>query len=242
MSARLLLVAAALATGCTTVQDPFTETYDASNLYLVQATLDQGAFSYQGVASTDITVEGRSWGQGRNEDLARERREGNSWTFGVTGQTLSLVTSSLSGSAGVDLDLFGPGVMDLDIINDDGRVDLSDVEGFHTITAERIDGERVVGDVDLYATEGDIDLEVWPYEGGVIRVETQSGDVDLTLPWGLEYDMQVWGDPDYEMIVEDMGWNRSAPGPAYFAGTVGRGLIRVDVYANGGTVNVRASR
>ncbi|MCB9742027.1 MAG: PD-(D/E)XK nuclease family protein [Alphaproteobacteria bacterium] len=99
VSARLLLVAAALATGCTTVQDPFTETYDASNLYLVQATLDQGAFSYQGVASTDITVEGRSWGQGRNEDLARERREGNSWTFGVTGQTLSLVTSSLSGSA-----------------------------------------------------------------------------------------------------------------------------------------------
>ncbi|MCB9742028.1 MAG: hypothetical protein H6740_05480 [Alphaproteobacteria bacterium] len=45
----------------------------------------------------------------------------------------------------------------------------------------------------------------------MIRVETQSGDVDLTLPWGLEYDMQVWGDPDYEMIVEDMGWNRSAP-------------------------------
>ncbi|MCB9766353.1 MAG: hypothetical protein H6739_41645 [Alphaproteobacteria bacterium] len=233
---------AALMSGCTTVSTPFTETFDATELYVVEGRLDNGDFNYNGAATTELAVDGLSWGHAASQGRAADRESQNRWTITPSPPALLLDTSSGASSAGVDLSITGPDLMDLDVISDSGLVTLQDVEGYQVVTADRITGSRLVGDVDLYARAGDLDVEVWPWVEGVVRVETESGGLDLYLPWGLEYDLQVWGDENYELVVEDLGFARSTAGVAYFAATTGFGTIRVDVYATGGPVRVMELR
>ena len=60
----------------------------------------------------------------------------------------------------------------------------------------------------------------------------------LTLPWGMDYDLQIWGDPDYPITVHDLGFSNVVEAPAYFAGLRGRGSTIVDIVVTGGSVTI----
>ena len=60
----------------------------------------------------------------------------------------------------------------------------------------------------------------------------------LALPYGLPYDLQVWGDPEYPMAIEDLGFSNMVASDAYYAARSGNGSVRVDVYASGGEVRI----
>ncbi|MFT5680710.1 MAG: hypothetical protein ACI8RZ_001616 [Myxococcota bacterium] len=230
-----------LTIGCTTVQDSFTDQLSADGVGLLSADLDSGTLSYVGGATDTFTIDGRSWGMATQKDRAEDRLSGNDYSYGLSGSALVLASQSDTGLAGVDFDILGPDTMNTAIEIESGSVELSGMAGFQQIVAERIDVDNLYGSVDLLATSGDLDAEVYPGPGDSVRIESWSGDVELTLPWGGAYDIQVWGDPEYSMMVEDLGFFSSATAPAYFAGVSGNGATRVDVFVTGGSVTVRSA-
>lgn len=226
-----------VAVGCESASTPFSDTFDADGIFLVSADLGDGTLSWQGASTSEIALQGESWGAAASTETAAEREALNHWEYGVDGEALWLASSTPSSRAGVNFDLIGPGLMDFDV-DTEGDVELSDVEGAAVITADSIDVEDFVGDADLYAASGSLNAEIHPWEGGELRLETANGQLDVYLPWGLDYDLQVWGDPDHEMIVEDLGWYEAIGDVAYFAGYRGRADIVVNIYAHGGKVTV----
>ncbi|MDG1484263.1 MAG: hypothetical protein P8R54_32020 [Myxococcota bacterium] len=237
----LALLPAALLIGCTTVQDSFSDQLSASGVDVISASLDSSSLSYTGQSTEMFTIDGRSWGMATKRDRAEDRLSGNEYSYGLSGNALLLASSSDAGLAGVDFDIFGPAAMNTSLNIESGSVDLSNMIGYQQVTADRIDVTDLYGSVDLLATSGSIDAEVFPGPGDSVRVESWSGDVELTLPWGGAYDIQVWGDPEYSMLVEDLGFYSSATAPAYFAGVSGSGATRVDVFVTGGSVTVRSA-
>lgn len=237
----ITLVPAVLMIGCTTVQDSFTEQLSASGVDLISADLDSGTLSYTGQSTEVFTIDGRSWGMATKKDRAEDRLSGNEYSYGLSGDALLLASSSEAGLAGVDFDIYGPAAMSTSVNIDSGNVELTGMFGYQQITADRIDVTDLHGSVDLLATSGDLDAEVFPGPGDSVRIESWSGDVELTLPWGGSYDIQVWGDPEYSMLIDDLGFYSSATAPAYFAGVSGSGATRVDVFVTGGSVTVRSA-
>lgn len=237
----LSIIPAMLLIGCTTVQNTFTEQLSASGVGLISADLDSGSLSYNGLSTETFTIDGRSWGMATQADRAEERLSGNSYTYGLSGSALVLQSQSDTGMAGVDFDITGPMAMSTAIEIDSGSVELEDMSGYQQIVADSIDVEGLYGSVDLLATSGSLKAEVYPGGGDDVRIESWSGDVELLLPWGGSYDIQVWGDPEYSMEIEDLGFSSSATAPAYFAGVSGSGATRVDVFVTGGSVTLRST-
>ena len=232
------LIIAALGAGCTTASAPFAEEHSAAGVSSVRAELESGSVTYTGGAADRFLVNGQSWGQGRNPELAEERLAGNDWSVSVAGSSLMLGGSTDAGLAGVDFDVTGPGNINLSLLTSNGAVSIDNVSGFTQVTADRIDATRLRGEADLYANMGDINAQIEPMPGGSVRLEAASGDVYLDLPWGGDYDLQVWGDIDHQMVIDDLGFHWTTTAPGYFAGVAGAGTTKVDIYVTGGEVFV----
>jgi hypothetical protein len=129
-------------------------------------------------------------------------------------------------------------VVDLNITANQGVVTLVDVEGTHIVQAGRIQTTRLRGTVDLTGTGGGIDAEIYPFLDGSVTVEGTSGDVIVRLPFGGNYDVEILGDPDFEMFVSEFGFVGSIAQPGYFTGVAGDGSIRVRITAQGGSVQL----
>ena len=86
-----------------------------------------------------------------------------------------------------------------------------------------------------------MDVDVWPDAGGEVLIESSAGDTILRLPYGGAYDVEVIGDPAYEMVIEDLGFLSRFDEVGYFSGTVGDGSIRVVVYVSGGSFQLLES-
>ncbi len=232
-----LIPIAVAATGCVTVAQDFSETLPVIDELSVLGTLDRGDFSYSGGSESDFLIDGRSWGRGSSKENAKEHREGNAWLFESVDGVLEATGSSQFSRSGVDMDIVGPAMMDTDIISENGRVELNDLDGIHVVTADRVVGRGLTGDVDFFA-DFSIDVDVWPYDFGLIRVESGHSGVHLSLPYGLSYDLQIWGDPEESMVIDDLGFHTSYLGEGYFAAQSGDAAIRVDVFAYNGSVTV----
>jgi hypothetical protein len=232
---------AMLLVGCTTVQNTFTDQLSADGIALLSADLDSGSLQYTGASTGTFTIDGRSWGMASKKERAEERLSGNAFSYGLSGDALVLSSQSDAGLAGVDFNITGPFAMSSDVDIDSGDVELSGMSGYQQLRAERIDVSDIHGSVDLLATSGSLDAEVFPGPGDSVRIESWSGDVTLTLPWGGSYDIQVWGDPEYTMAIDDLGFYSTATAPAYFAGVSGSAATRVDVFVTGGSVTVRSA-
>lgn len=237
----LVVVASALSlSGCAVSQSHFDESRSAAGVGLVQVSSESGDFTYQGAQTEVFSIAGESWGVAFKEDAAHEQEDGNALAIDTSGGTLRLDATSRSGSAGIHLDLTGPALMGSDISLEDGDAELYDVIGYALVTADTVEARRLEGGADLYARDGGVVAELYPAPGESIRVEAVNGSVDLTLPFGGAYDLQVWGDPEYSVQIDDFGFHSQAVDAAYFAGMAGRGDIQVTVIASGGDVRVRS--
>lgn len=238
MNAAKMIVFATLMIGCTTVEKTFAESVPADNISVVRVDIDNGHFSYQGMATNNIDVTGRSYGYASNAERAEERQDGTTWGMTVTGAELNLSGRSDASMAGVDFSVAGPGRLNTSVYVQDGSATIDTLYGNILVDAESINARKISGNIDLVSRFGDIDAEILPNRGEMIRVEAQNGDVELWLPWGLDYDLQVWGDPEYEMVIDDLGFGWTTAAPGYFAAQTGPASTRVDVYATGGSVRI----
>ena len=233
------LVALSLLSGCVTVTDLSSESFDASNVFVVSARMEAGDFSYVGRPSQGtFDVDARRFGNGSNEEAAAERLAGTSWMGSVEGDALLLDVSTTQGQSGVDLAVTGPRIVDLDIATDRGTVRPSRVEGIHVITASNVRGD-FVGDADIFTT-GSVTLDVVPFVQTDMRIEA-GGSVTLYLPFGADYDLTVRSDGDDELVVDDLGFDEVQLGQGFFNGFRVPGTVRIDILASG-NVAVRELR
>jgi len=233
-----LICIAALSTGCAISESRFDQKLSASGVDLVLVSVERGDFDYQGNNTQTFAIDGRSWGMAFQEETAHERQDGNASDVHTEGNTLLVSATSTSGSSGVDFYVEGPDTLSTDITLDHGDVSLANMAGYQLITADSVDLDNMVGSVDAYARSGSIDASISPGPGDVIRLEAMDGGIDLALPYGLPYDLQVWGDPEYPMAIEDLGFSNMVASDAYYAARSGNGSVRVDVYASGGEVRI----
>lgn len=238
----LPIVALSLLTGCHVYNDPFDLALDAAGVDMVVADIDRGSFGYWGHSSLDsFAIEGESTGSGSSEAKARARAEANDWQIDVEGNELVISTSSRENGR-VNLDVDGPVRMHTDLILDSGGVYLEDVEGSHMITADSVETRDLVGDLDLYSRSGSVDVEIYPWEDhGRVYIEAH-GTTTLRMPAGLDYDIEVWGDPEYAMTIEDLYFYNSYMGEGYFSAESGSGTVEVDVWVYNGSFTLYETR
>ncbi len=116
----------------------------------------------------------------------------------------------------------------------EGHAQLHGVDGSHVVTADSVTGTAITGSADLYAVRGGMDVEVYPDFGSVIVLQAMGGDVVLGMPFGLQYDIEVFGDWDYPMDVLDLGFDAVTVEPGYFAALTGGGNVVIEVTIQGG--------
>ncbi len=233
----LLAVALAGTAGCVRTSDIYTEDLPAEGVLDVFADSDRGDFAYSGAAG-DVTmfeVEASVWGRGGSEKGATKRADTSDWGSQVTEGLLDIWSRSPERRSGVDFSVVGPPVVNVEAVLLDGTATVSDVEGFHLVTANRVVGDGIVGDVDFYAARDGIDIEVFPWEGGTVLIQS-FGDVVLLLPYGMEYDLEIFADFEWGYEVAELGFDSLFLGADYVSGFTGAGKTRVEVIATGGTV------
>ncbi len=235
-----LVIVGLLASGCALSTSPFEETRTASGVGQVQARLDSGDFDYAGRSTEMFRIDGNSWGRAFKEEAAEEHKSGNELAIDTAAGALVVEGYSRSSSAGIDVYVEGPQHMGLDLSLDSGDADIEGLVGFSLITADSVD-IVAEGGADIFARSGSVDADLYPAPGEVIRIEAISGSVDLTLPYGGSYDLQVWGDPEYTLEIDDLGFHSQALDAGYFAGISGRGDTPVTVIVSGGDVRVRSA-
>ncbi len=224
--------------GCASVSEPFERTVDADGLTGLRVDIERGDVFYDVGSDATFVIEGTSNATASTESRADDRLADNRWRIDVQSPELLVEATSVQRRASVDVDVFGPSVVDLNITANQGVVTLVDVEGTHIIQAGRIQTTRLRGSVQLTGTGGGIDAEIYPFFDGSVTVEGTSGDVIVRLPFGGNYDVEILGDPDFEMFVSEFGFVGSIAQPGFFTGVAGDGSIPVRITAQGGSVQL----
>ncbi len=231
MRAALLFALALSTTACVSVRDIDEMQLDATGARILSARIDRGDMELYTLPQAGmIDIIATRWGRGSRQVRAQERSERVVWDARVEGDTVLLDARSPVERSGVDFDVGLPARMDLDVILDRGTLVGGNVEGVHVITADRVRG-TLVGDVDIDVTQ-DIDLGLIPYTETDAFIRSD-GRVRLALPFGLEYDLTVRGDPADEMVITELGWDDARFGEGFFSGLRGRGLVEIDITTNG---------
>lgn len=230
-----IVIAAAALSGCSYREAQFETTLPADGVTDVFCDLERGAFVYDGAAEdeSEFTVGIASWGVGGTGGRAEKRAASNTWGAQVSDGLLDVWGRSPVAKAGVDVVILGKRDVDVEAVLLDGPAYLYDVDGTHVVTANAVVGSGIAGDVDLYASLDGINVEVWPADGGTVRLEAY-GDVLLALPYGLDYDLEVFADPDWGVQVTDLGFDELLLAPDYVSAETGDGSIEVDVFVSGG--------
>lgn len=232
---RVALLLLPLLTACTSLTESAESHHPAEGVTDVRARVESGDVSYTGRdwgEGFDVDIDSTAWGS--DEEVVAQRLANNRWVSEPDGDTLHITGDSGSSASSVDFRIWGPEALNLDLRAEGGTVHASNVVGDHTLVGASVYASQVKGDVEIEAGSGGVDAEIWPYQGGTVTIHA-SGSVELELPWGGDYDLQVWGDPDYPMDVADLGFSNVVANPGYFAGRRGPGTTRIDVYVEGGT-------
>ena len=226
------------AAACTVVQSGFGESFPSVGISTLVADVDQGDIDIEGrTEASTFYVEGRTFGYSVNSDNAERNAEANTWDVGREGDILSMWGRSEYMGAGVDFEVTGPSTIHTSLVTESGNIDVSDLVGIHYLEANHISVNNLVGSTTMIAGSSGVDGSLNPMNSDTIYIESED-DVTLTLPWGLDYDLQIWGDPEYTIVVHDLGFSSVAEAPAYFAGLRGRGTTTVDIVVTGGNVTI----
>lgn len=222
-----------LLAACKSHEESFSLSVDATGVTRSHGDLEQGAMRYEGEAGAErFAIAGTSVGAGSSTTKAEEREAGNTWSAEAQDGVLELRTESAEVQAWVELDISGPDAMDMEISSGSG-VSLTSVYGVFTLDVNTFTGRALAGQADVLATD-DVDLEIWPDPGGAVLIES-TGDVRLALPYGEPYDIEVWGNAEYEWNIADLGFDVISYGDATFDAETGDASIEIKVVVQNGT-------
>jgi len=239
--ARLFLVVLSVASAaCAEVRERDEARFPADRVWSVFADDDRGDLAYAGYADAgEFVVAFDAWGRGATRSAAARRAESNRWGAAVEGEQLDAWGRSEARRAGVDLSMAGPRVVDVELLTLEGMVELTGVDGFHRLTGTEVAASGIQGDLDALAYEG-MDVTIRPYEGSVVRLETWSGDLYVTLPVGLPYDLRLAADPRWSYELDDLGFDRIDAGPGFAFASTAEGSVVVELVNHDGPIFVRA--
>ena len=238
MRSALLTLAVFSTSACTVVESDFGESYPATGISTLAADVVQGDIDVQGLpSSTAFRIEGRTFGYSMSSDNAERNEDANTWDVSREGDLLTMWSRSEYMGAGVDFDVQGPSQVHTSLITDSGRIDISDVQGTHYLEATGVTADNVIGSTTIIAGNGGVNATLVPLTSDTIYIESND-DVVLRVPWGMDYDLQIWGDPEYTLTVHDLGFSSVAETPGYFAGVRGRGTTTIDIVVTNGNVTV----
>lgn len=241
MLGRAALLVSLSVVACAKAERAVSGSVPAEGIVELEATVARGDLEITGEEGSDFELSGRVIGYGGSRGQAEHRADGVGVSFAAEGAKAVLETSSEFRRSWADLEVTGPAVVDLDVWVERGSLHVDGVAGRHLLTADRITTRALAGTVDLLATAGGMDVDVRPDPTGEVLLESAAGDVILRLPYGAPYDVEVIGDPAWDMIIADLGFHTEYEEAGYFAGTVGDGSIRVVVYLNGGSFQLAES-
>lgn len=234
MRAASLVWVATMAIGCTYIEEQFTEVLPADGVTNVQVDIHRGEFVYQGSQTNDVVINGAIRGRPQSPD---RQRSDASWSVEQNNQTMRFTGDSTGLGGGVFYDVTGPGDMNMDVNLNHGDVVISGVRGDLWANAGYIQADGITGSVDLRSTWWGVDARLFPQPGDTINIDAD-GDVCLALPATGEYNIRVWGDDDYGVFVDGMGFNWSFGLLGAYYNNGNRGDINVDISAWGGAVYV----
>ncbi|TNE92851.1 MAG: hypothetical protein EP330_00265 [Deltaproteobacteria bacterium] len=220
-----------------TDQEEFFLSFDPEGASVLRVDTNDGDITVNSADVAAVEVAGVSFGRGVNEDRAQEALEGNRWGGSVADGVVS-VFGSASDRGQVDLFLTAPDRLTADLVAG-GTATLEGLEGSHVVTADRVVARNLGGEADLYARERGMDVELMPWNDAHIRLQSHGGDVVVYLPYGLDYDLRIFGDPEHELTVADLGFDFTHLGVGAFAGERGTGEVEVSIHVEGGDVTVR---
>jgi hypothetical protein len=222
------------AMGCTTVQDSFHEELPADGLRRVEASIERGDLSLTGGSTASISIDGESWGRASQLEKAESRQAGNAWDASLRGWSLVLTGTSATSGAGIDFEVALPRDVSTNISVDRGTVSLDGLVGRAEVSAGRIVVVDHAGPLDLQA-DGDIEVSAFPIDGEELLLQSGSGDVELTLPYGTDVDLLVYFDPEEQQAIGDLGYWAVEEGEGWFHATSGRGTVPVEVVVEDGS-------
>lgn len=240
MRAHLLLLTMMTLGACARHEEPHREVVIVPPIDGVRARLDRGDFGYFGGQDDGaVTVDVVSWGRAGSRGRAKEKERTNDWGVSATADGLLEVWAvSEAKGTGVDIALTGPTEVNVNAITERGSAYLEDVLGSHVVTADEIVALGIVGEADLSAEHGSLELDIDPYTDATITLQVFKGDLFLAMPFGLDYDIEVVGDPDWGMFVTDLGFDTLYLTEEYMHAATGRGEIKVYAEVFGGTFNL----
>jgi hypothetical protein len=238
MRAAFIIATILSSSACTVVESDFGQSFPSAGISTLAADVDQGDIEIQGLPSSSaFVVEGRTFGYSMSSDNAERNQDANTWDVSRDGDLLTMWGRSEYMGAGVDFEVRGPSQVHTSLTTESGRINISDLQGIHYLEATGVSAENLVGSTTIIAGSGGVNATLIPAHSDTIYIESRD-DVVLRLPWGGDYNLQIWGDPEYTITVHDLGFSSVAEAPAYFAGLRGRGTTSVDIVVTGGNVTV----
>ncbi len=198
---------------------------------IVQVDVDRGYLDVVGGARDRVEVDLISWAKAGTRAAARSNEARNSWSLVSDGTIVSHVTTAPAGEAGVDSFMAVPFFADLWANVGSGDVFLEAFNGTHSVGAWNVRGRAVEGE-GTFVADNIVELELYPYVDAVVDIEAYTG-VDLWLPFGGEYDIEVFHPTWARVYWDDLGFVVVDTRPGYTRLVSGRGLarFRVDVIA-----------
>jgi hypothetical protein len=235
-----LLLVTLLGTACTTAESPISATLPADALHRIVLDVERGDVTYAPNSTAEVSFHGRSWGRGRDMKTAEKRHDTVRFIAMRDGHAAVARGYSNATSAGTDIDAYGPAHVDVTLETHSGTARLVGVTGRQVVRADEVDVRAVRGSIDIEARSR-VDAEVIAGVGDHVQIAA-SGDVFLELPFGLDYDLQIWGDPAYALEVHDLGFDAVYGNAGYFAATAGSATTRVDITVTGGRIQIIPAR
>jgi len=217
--------------GCVTVREIEERRFDGVPISLITVDQARGDLDLTGSrAAVGAQVAATIWGRGSTRDGAQSRQDRVRWSADLVDEELILSSFSTDARSGVDFFVTGPQIVDSLVRVDNGRVTLDRVEGVHEIIASTVRG-NVAGDVFIDAANS-VDIDFFPFDATAASIDSR-GTVTLGLPIGPDYDLIIRGNPNSEIVVEDLGWDDIRIDEGFFAGLRGRGFTRINIIADG---------
>ena len=226
------LVLLAAASACSTAERSYNQSLPSDGVTTLFSDNDAGDVLYSGTNPDSFEIDVRVFSKGATRSSAENALSKVEWGVAITDGVLDMWGRTRS-EGGVDFTVEGPPEMSAEIVLLSGAVQLHDLVGNHIVTADRVEGSGLVGDLDLLATSEGMEIEAWPEPGALIVLDSV-GETTLALPYGLDYDLEVFADPDWGTEITDLGFDRLDASPDYVRAVRGSGGIRVEVTVDGG--------
>ena len=225
----IMALSLVFAVGCISVRDIEDARFEPESFEKVTAYHMRGDLELVGRNTSTAEVVATLWASGSSRDRAEARQRRLRWSAEVIEQELIISSLVPESRSGVDFYVVTPELVDSYLSLERGDVRFGGVDGFHEVSADAVRGS--VGG-ELLIDAGQVDLTYYPFDVTATVIDV-SGPVTLALPFGPEYDLVVRGNPEEPMTVEDLGWEDTRLGDGFFSGYRGRGLARINIFADG---------